>query len=577
MSALWLLACAGGPTGTTAPVDSDPVPVTETDDSAPPTDTAPTETGDTGQEWARLTDAQLLTRLSLDLRGTRPTLAELDRVAADPAELDVLVDEFLDDERFADRRLPIFDAITHTDTRSFWVNFGDLFGEGWDSDFTREVPISVGQEPLRLIRQVIVEDRPWTEVVTADWTMADHHLARIYPVDYPDGATGWHPVTWTDARPPGGLLVSSGFYQRYISQGVNYQRRRANELSRILLCQDYRGRTIEFSRESGISDAESTQAATQESEACIGCHNSLDPLASHLWGFDWYAYGLLDQLAYHPSKELDWQDTTGVAPAYYGQDSQGLQDLGHLIAGDSRFPNCVVTQVMATLLQEPVLTEDLDRYNHHREAFLASDLRVKALFRSVLADPMYVAAIDNPDARSSARLITADMLRTSVEDLTGFRLEYDVQGEGPILDLPDWRVIGGGTDGLEVLSATASVHMPLALLHARISEVSAMDVALRELAVEAGERSLFTEVEADQSPATHPDQAAAQVQRLLRRVLAEEAAADSARVAELLALWEAAWLAEGSNWQLADEAERRAAAWAAVLAAILRDPTFLVY
>ena len=236
MVALWLLACAGD-TDTTA-IDSvdtvatvtDSVPRDSQDTATPPTDTAPVA------PWARMSDAQLLTRLSLDLRGVRPRLDELERLEADPTELDALVEAYLDDPLFGDRLMAVYDAIYHTDTRSFWVNFGSLFGEDWDSDFTRQVPISVGQAPLRLLRRVAEEDLPWTTIVTADWTMADHHLGRIYPVDYPDGETGWHPVSWTDQRPAGGVLVSTGFMQRYISQGVNFQRRRANELSRILLC-----------------------------------------------------------------------------------------------------------------------------------------------------------------------------------------------------------------------------------------------------------------------------------------------------------------------------------------------------
>ena len=118
--------------------------------------------------------------------------------------------------------------------------------------------------------------------------MANEHTARIYPVDYPDGETGWKQVQWTDGRPPGGVFVSNGFLLRYISQGVNYHRRRANEVSRMLLCEDYRGRPIVFSRDEGISDADATQEATETNPSCVGCHVTLDPLASHFWGFQWW-------------------------------------------------------------------------------------------------------------------------------------------------------------------------------------------------------------------------------------------------------------------------------------------------
>ena len=41
-----------------------------------------------------LDDVQLLRRLSLDLRGTMPTLSEVSRLEADPNELDALRDEY---------------------------------------------------------------------------------------------------------------------------------------------------------------------------------------------------------------------------------------------------------------------------------------------------------------------------------------------------------------------------------------------------------------------------------------------------------------------------------------------------
>ena len=135
----------------------------------------------------------------------------------------------------------------------------------------------------------------------------------FYPVNYPEG-DWWKQVEWTDERPAGGVFVTNGFHNRYISQGVNFQRRRANEVSRILLCDNYLGRPIEFSREEGISDSESTQHATQTKAACVACHISLDPLGSHFWGFQWHSYGIYDQFYYHPSKERMWEEFTDILP-----------------------------------------------------------------------------------------------------------------------------------------------------------------------------------------------------------------------------------------------------------------------
>ena len=528
------------------------------------------------EEWDSLTNIQLLTRLSLDLRAVRPSIEELDRIENDPGQLDVLIEEFLADPRFGDQIRNMYDDIYHTDTRAFYLSLQSLAppDSGFDSTKMR---ISVGEEPLRIVQKVVEDDLPWTDVVTADWTMADEQLAVFYPIDYPEGETGWKKVQWTDERPAGGVFVTNGFHNRFISQGVNAQRRRANEVSRILLCDNYLGRPIEFSREEGISDQESTQNATQTKAACVSCHVSLDPLASHFWGFQWHSYGVYDQLYYHPSKERYWQDATGQPPAYYGQQSNGLADLGHLIAADPRFSSCAVKQMMEFLFQEDLTLENTATFNHHRDAFLNSGMRMKSLIRSVVHDPLYTASFDNEDA-STARLMTDHMIRRSIKELTGYEPRYEsIYGDQNILELPTWRVIGGGMNGVTVMSRSRYIHMPMTLLHEQLSSASATYAAFTEHALPVEERKLFIHIDFTESPESHPILFATQIQHLLYAVLGEQVETDSQRVIELISLWSNVFPSQGDYWTVSDDEEQQITSWAVVLAAILNDPTFLIY
>ena len=528
------------------------------------------------EEWDSLSNIQLLTRLSLDLRAIRPSIEEMDRIETDPAQLEVLIEEYLADPRFGDRIRVMYDDIYHTDTRSFYIEVQNLAPPDSGFDNTRMI-ISVGEEPLRIVQKVVEDDLPWTEVVTADWTMANEHLALFYPVDYPEGETGWKKVHWTDERPAGGVFVTNGFHNRFISQGVNAQRRRANEVSRILLCDNYLGRPIVFSREEGISDAESTQNATQTKSACVSCHVSLDPLASHFWGFQWHAYGVYDQFYYHPSKELFWQDETGLPPSYYGQPSNGLADLGHLIAGDPRFSSCAVTQMMEFLLQEELTIENTESFNHHREAFLSSGMRMKDLIRSIVKDPLYVASFTNEQA-STARLMTDHMIRESIFELTGYRPRYEsIYGDQNVLEVPNWRVVAGGMNGRTVMSRSKYIHMPMTLLHEQLSSASATYAAFTEHALPVEERKLFLHIDFTESPESHPALFATQIQHLLYVVLGEQVEADSQRVTDLISLWSNVFPTQGDYWTVSDEEEQQITTWALVLAAILNDPTFLIY
>lgn len=218
---------------------------------------------------------------------------------------------------------------------------------------------SIGDEPLRLLGRVAVSDRPWTEVVTADWSMADEVLAGVYPVAYPEGASGWQEVKWTDHRPSAGVLTTNGLWWRYGSTEENYNRGRANAVSRILLCQDFLVRPVTFPRSSVVVDAAALLDQTRTNEACVSCHVSVDPLGSYLFGF---SYGDVAFVSpdYDPSSELSWQSGTGLAPSYFGEPGDDLTDLGRQIAADPRFPACTTEQVFEALVGRRHEDSDLD-------------------------------------------------------------------------------------------------------------------------------------------------------------------------------------------------------------------------
>ena len=105
---------------------------------------------------------------------------------------------------------------------------------------------SVGEEPLQLMAYVGTQDLPWTEVVTADYTMANELLLDIWPLEDLAGGTGWRPARYTDGRPAGGVVMSNGLWWRYYTTPNNYNRSRAAALSRLFLCEDFLLRPIKF-------------------------------------------------------------------------------------------------------------------------------------------------------------------------------------------------------------------------------------------------------------------------------------------------------------------------------------------
>jgi hypothetical protein len=501
-----------------------------------------------------------LTRASLDLRGVRPTPDEIAAVEADPAAYDALVEGFLSDPRLGARVRDLFADIYLTRQDWYYVSAAD-YGLGDEAGFAA----SVGEEPLRILAWIVENDLPYPEIVTADWTMANEHLGAAFPVDYPEGGTGWQPVRYTDGRPAAGVLSTNGMWWRYMTNASNLNRGRANAISRILLCNDYLSRPIEFDRSVNLLDAGALEDALRENPGCVACHSTLDPIASYLYGFYAVDYtSRLEMTNYHPEREQYWRSMTEVAPGFYGAPGYGLADLGQQIAADPRLPQCLTEQVYGLLLQRAVTLDDTAALTAHREALLDGGLTVRALLRSVLQDDEYRRGVA-ADGTFAAKMMSVDQLGTAVEALTGFRFTtsgYDLLGS----DSYGVRTLAGGVDGVYATRPASEPTATAVLVQARIAQAAAWDVVEHDASTRDAPR-LFTEVDFTESPQADREKMATQVQALHLRLFGERVALDGPEVTANLALWDELY---------ALDADRRAA-WAGLLSVLLRDPDFLFY
>ncbi len=553
---IWTLALVGCATG-----GADKEPGATTDGSGGGDETVPAGTADfDSASMPRMDDARLLTRISLDLRGVRPSADELDRIAADPGALDELVAAFLADPRFGDRAMDMWAEVYLTRADAFGFSAAD-FGLDDNAAFAR----AVGEEPLRILGRVAAEDLPWTTLVTADWTMADPQLAAAWGLDH--SGEGWAEARYTDGRPAAGVLATNGMWWRYSTTSSNLNRKRANQIARILTCNDYLVHPIDFDRDLDLLDEAAVENAVRSDPGCVACHVSLDPIASYLFGF-WTINNdsWLDASRYHPERERMGSDLLGVAPAWYGEPGDGLAALGRQIARDPRFVSCAVEQAWTAMMRRPPTVEDQGALTAHREAFLAGELRLSALMASLVADPRYRAG-DSDDARTTdhggvpTKMVTPDLLASEVEALTGFRWTY--AGYDMLQsDLVGLRTLAGGADGATVVQSATSPNATVLLVQERLAELAAVHAVERQLSGEA--LPLFVvDLEADPSD----DELVAQIQHLHRVVFGRSVAEDSEEVAANRALFAALHALDGSA----------PAAWAGLLTALLRDPDFLLY
>jgi len=527
------------------------------DGTAPAIDSAPSS-----GPFVPLDDARLLRRLSLDLRGRLPSLDELDAVAADPAALDSLRDDFLDDPAFEERLVALFSEHLRTRIDDFQVEYYDYaLAETSECVYEREV----GQEAPRLLARIVVDDLPWSTAVTADWTMATEALAAIWPLERLARDALWEPARYTDGRPPGGVLSTNGLWWRYVTSRSNANRSRVAALSELLLCQPLLSRPVSFATSPSLVDEDGTAEALRSDPQCLACHASIEPLAAAFFG--WVPsidYNPLELGYYHPERESQGPETLGVDAAYYGVPLAGFQDVGPRVAADSRFYRCAAETAAKLLWRRPIALDDFDQVEDLRRDFVAGDTRFGALLAAVTDTPEYRAAdvaddaeTDLADRARPTRMLSPDQLATALDDLAGFSWTLDSCDQ---LDNDDqgYRVLAGGVDGHSVTRPQQDPGLTWALVVERAAQGAAGHAVQTEL-VEGQPGPLFRHVTLDDLPGEPAwERELSELHwRLFAQVTDERLDADRA-------LWQA----------VADD-HGAAMAWIALVTTLLRDPYFV--
>ncbi len=500
---------------------------------------------------------ELVRRMSLDLRGVLPEVEDLEAAEADELAWLEIRDRYLDDARLEDRLVELYAETWHTRVDVFDLVYFDYHLEP-EQEFVFER--AVGEEPLRLLARVAVEDLPWSEVVTADWSMADELLGSIWPLDYPAGETGWQVSRYTDGRPAVGVLASNGLWWRYTATQSNMNRARAAALSRLLLCEDYLTRPVSFSE---TDPSLSTEETAQSDPYCLGCHSSLDPIAASLFGFWWLnQYSEPEQTEYHPEREVLWETWLGTEPAWFGTPISGLADLGYMVATDSRFYSCAVETLAEGLWRRPSDLEDVAELESLRGRFLDDGARIKPLIAAIMETESYrVHAEEESESRERPiRMMTPAQLASALEDLSGFQWSFE-GFEQLHSDKTGYRLLAGGVDGVALTSPQLEPSLTWALVVQRISQAAAHEVVRIELE-EDGPRRLLEGISLKSRPG---DVAFTAALKHLHWLL-YAARADSDWLSAVEALWSDVESSEGA-----------ASAWRTTLSALLRDPAFVSY
>ena len=549
---------------------------------------------------AMLDDRQLLRRTTLSLAGRLPTDDELKRIhTGDPEAFTAILDEVTREDAFYERLREGFNDIfllegvdgnpdstvlsyEHFEKTRLWYQQYDLSHIEDEQErrqagykLARQYRSALLSEPMRLVEYIVRNDRPFTEIVTADYIMVSPYTARGYGVfeelkeqfkdiDDPfefvpvrlkaltgrskrenqDSDTGFYPHA--------GLLSTFQYLSRYPTTETNRNRLRARMYFLHFLGIDI----LELA--SRGSDAATATAKyeipTMQASECVVCHRTLDPVAGvfqDYWRFD------RNFALYGKRKEGWFTDMFGAG--FEGEDLpaeerwRALQWLGERTARDPRFAIAMTEHAYFLLTgRRPLVPpKDIDHplYSARQlawqaqrnevesiaQSFVESDYNFRRLLTSWIQSDFY-------RANGLSTAVTTAERRAQLDDVGVVRLLSPEQLErriNAVFGSPWGRLNGqtamlyGGIDSKEVTERATDPGGAMG----SIQRTLANDVACRNVALDfsrpAKARLLFPSIEPDVRPGNSPEgdlQIRQAIVHLHRRILGRYDEPDSSEV-----------------------------------------------
>lgn len=508
-----------------------------------------------------MSDSRLLRRMTLSLTARLPTDAERQAVASQGlAAFESILADLMREEAFYDRLAEGFNDIfltlgyngngedvlsyNHFQHTRHWYQKHSLDhlpekerqrARYKLADQYRE---ALRREPLELLKYIVRNERPFSEILTADYTMVSPYTARGYGLyeelqdQFADSddpfayvPTKLRALTHRDGKvqptsdghyPHAGVLSMFQYLRRYPTTETNRNRLRAR-----MYYQHFLGVDI-MSLAPRVGDAAAIDAKyeipTMQAAECVVCHRTIDPIAGLFQ--DYYN----EDGHYGPRKDGWFTDM--FEPGREGSDLpeeehwRALQWLAARTVTDPRFAVAMTEHVYYILTGRKTLLppEDIDdpHFAARRRAYLAqreviedtaahfanADFNLKTVFQKLVISPFYRAdglseAVDHPERRAElkdigvVRMLSPEQVERKIVAVFG-------RPWGRLND--SYAILYGGIDSREV---TERLTDPSGAIGA-LQRILANDVACKNVAADFAlpptERRLFPDIEPDVVP-----------------------------------------------------------------------------
>lgn len=383
---------------------------------------------------------------------------------------------------------------------------------------------AIAREPLEIVINVVKSDRPFTDIVLADYTMVNPYSARSYGLDLAMFADPNDPNEWVEHDfediPQAGILTTSVFLNRYPTTPTNRNRHRSRMLQDFFLATDVMklaSRPLDILEVAGHNP-------TLNDPSCNVCHVNIDPLAGAF--MNWNENG-----HYRPTG--GWFGDM-VAPGFGEQEldpefyDTALQWTMSRVVEDPKFALGMVRFFMEPVTGQPPLDEptevgDADYLARLRAAeaqtwkmkqiadeFVADHFEVRTILLELIKSEYFRAsgydeALDEQRAMEladmgTARLLPPEALQRKLVATTGYA--WTKNGADALNSTAYYKFFYGGTDSISVTERLTEMNGVMANIADRMSNEMSCTATGLDFAKPAEERLLFPMVELDDVPGT---------------------------------------------------------------------------
>lgn len=506
-----------------------------------------------------LENNEVARKAAITLAGRYPTDEEFSTVGTEEG-LDAFILKLTNEELFYDRLREIWNDALLTERGldagigSTFFNAPELYDDrypGYSQENRGWTTTSVTQEPMRFIEYVVRNNLPFSDVVSANYVVANPFTAKLYGLPHEKGATAENFLEWqridyspvqnivrdgnvkTTGRPVAGVLSTPAFLARWETTPTNKGRKRARIVLKNFLATDI----LKFAqRPVDSTQLTSVQNPTLNSPMCSVCHTVIDPIAGGFRGFD------ENQMSRFAADDK-WHDDMlppgingkQMPPSSYGS---ALMWLGAQIPRDPRFGISVAQVMYHGIVGDDPLTFPQDKaapdyedavraYNIQNDWFVRLgaeftkgnyDLRqiVLAIIKST-----YFRARSGDSSKDAlhaglgqGRLLTPEMLGRKYRATTGLyffmneaaskdeQRKRDGYLRSDLVTDRDWRLVYGGIDSGDVTKRTDTMSPIMVATSQYTASVVACRATTYDFTKPAGERRFFKNVELNTVPFT---------------------------------------------------------------------------